>query len=142
MSTFLNLTPTVRVSLRNPFAEALYPRDGSVVAVIDTGYEGFVAIPGEVFRLLKLDIFEQETRTLILANGRKLASEGAYATLELPHIAIKLSGFMETYDGIEEIILGVEALSRFTATFDYCSKRINLQPCQQHSYERSAQRHF
>lgn len=100
-----------------------------MVAVIDTGYEGFLAIPSDIFKHLKLDALQLQSRTLVLANGDILTSKGAYATLEIPQIPIKLSGFVETYNGLEEIILGVEALSRFKSTLDYCTKRISIQPC-------------
>jgi clan AA aspartic protease len=129
LSALLNLTPTVRVALRNPFSATRYPPEESVVAVIDSGYEGFLAVPLDVFKQLKLDALQLQRRTLVLANGAILTSRGTYATLEIPHIHIKLTGFVETYDGLEEVILGVEALSRFKSTLDYCSKKISLQPC-------------
>ena len=129
MSAFLNLTPTVRVVLKNPFSNATYPVDGSIVAIIDSGYEGFLAVPKEVFAQLHLDYMLTETRTLLLTNGTDLTSTGAYAALELPLVPIKLDGFVETYDGLDEIILGVQALSRLRVTLDYCTKRIKVQPC-------------
>jgi clan AA aspartic protease len=100
-----------------------------VLAVIDTGYEGFLAVPVDVFEQLQLNALQQQTRDLVLGNGAIVTSKGAYATLEIPHLPIKLDGFIETYDGLEEIILGVEALSRFKATLDYCSKKISLRIC-------------
>jgi len=129
LSAFLNLTPTVRIALRNPFSRTRYPADESVVAVIDSGYEGFLAIPLDVFKHLLLDALQPQRRALVLANGAILTSKGAYAVLEIPHVAIRLSGFVETYNGLEEIILGVEALSRFKSTLDYCQKKISIQPC-------------
>jgi len=83
----------------------------------------------DVFEHLQLDELQQQNRALLLANGDTITSNGAYATLELPHLPIKLNGFVETYHGLEEIILGVQALSRFKITLDYCSKRISYQPC-------------
>jgi hypothetical protein len=72
---------------------------------------------------------QQQSRILLLANGGIVNSQGAYATLEMSHPPIKLDGFVETYHGLEEIILGVQALSSFKSTLDYCSKKISLQPC-------------
>jgi clan AA aspartic protease len=100
-----------------------------VLAVIDTGYEGFLAVPLDIFEQLHLNTLQHQTRSLVLGNGAIVASRGVYATLEMPYLPIKLSGFIETYDGLEEIILGVEALSRFKVTLDYCSKKINLRIC-------------
>jgi clan AA aspartic protease len=129
LSAFLNLTPTTQIVLENPFSGTLYPPDGSVIAAIDSGYEGFLAIPVNIFELLRLDEAQQSSRTLALANGQVLTSKGTYATLRLPHLSVKLDGFVETYRGLDEIILGVEALSHFEATLDYCSKRISLRTC-------------
>ena len=129
MSAFLNLTPVVRIVLENPFSKILYPPDGSVVATIDSGYEGFLATPMSVFEQLRLDELQQISRTLVLANGEILTSKGTYATLRLPHLAVKLDGFVETYRGLDEIILGVQALSHFNATLDYCSRRVSLRTC-------------
>jgi len=129
LSAFLNLTPIVRIVLENPFCRMLYPPDGSVVATIDSGYEGFLTIPMNVFEELRLDELQQSSRTLVLANGEILTSKGTYATLRLPHLSAKLDGFVETYRGLDEIILGVQALSHFNVTFDYCSRTVSLRTC-------------
>ncbi len=83
----------------------------------------------DVFEHLRLDELQQKTRALALANGEIVTSNGAYATLEVPHLPITLNGFVETYHGLEEIILGVRALSRFKLTLDYCLNKVGLQPC-------------
>ncbi len=100
-----------------------------MVAVIDTGYEGFLAVPTEIFEHLHLHELQQQSRDLVLANGDIVTSNGVYASLEMSHPRIKLNGFVETYHGLQEMILGVQALCRFKSTFDYCSKKISLQPC-------------
>lgn len=115
--------------MENPFFRTLYPPDGSVVAAIDSGYEGFLAAPMNVFEQLRLDELQQSSRTVALANGEVLTSKGTYATLTFPHLSVKLDGFVETYRGLDEIILGVEALSHFEATLDYCTRRVSLRTC-------------
>ena len=129
MSAFLNLTPIVRIVLENPFSKMFYPPNGSVVATIDSGYEGFLTTPMSVFEQVRLDELQQISRTLVLANGEILTSKGTYATLRLPHLSVELDGFVETYRGLDEIILGVQALSHFNATLDYCSRRVSLRTC-------------
>jgi clan AA aspartic protease len=129
LSAFLNLTPTVQIVLENPFSRTRYPPDGSVVATIDSGYEGFLTIPTSLYEQLRLNELQQSTRTLVLANGEILTSKGVYATLRLPHLSTKLDGFVETYRGLDEIIMGVEALSHFHAVLDYCSRRVSLRKC-------------
>ena len=129
MSALLNLTPTVRIAVRNPFSRTRYPSEESATAVIDTGYEGFLAIPNDIFAHIHLDELQQQSRTLVLANGDIITSNGVFAILEMPHLRIKLNGFIETYQGLEEMIVGVQALSHFKSTLDYCSKKITLRPC-------------
>lgn len=129
MSSFLNLTPTVQVALRNPFSGERHPPNEELVAVIDTGYEGFLAAPADVFSQVGFNELRHEARTLVLANGEVLKSKGVYAVVEIPHLSIKLDGFIETLDGLDEAILGVEALSRFKSTLDYCLQKMTIEPC-------------
>ena len=107
-------------------SQQVYPPDESAVAVIDTGHEGFLSIPHEIFEKLALEELRIETRTLSLADGSRLTAEGAYATLRLRHL-LKTDGFVETHRGADEIILGSGTLSRFRVLLDYCSKRILLE---------------
>jgi clan AA aspartic protease len=129
MSGLLNLTPTLRIVIENPLLGKSYPPTGELVAVVDTGYEGFLAVPREVFASLSLDELQQEKRTLILANGTALGSEGAYGTLRVPAVPLKADGLVETYEGLEEVLLGVEALSSSKVLLDYCSRRIKVERC-------------
>jgi predicted aspartyl protease len=69
LSSLLGLTPTMRVVVRNPLLEKRYPIEGEILAVVDTGYEGFVALPRDVFDSLSFDELQLEKRRLILANG-------------------------------------------------------------------------
>ena len=130
MSIFLGLTPSIRVVLENPFLHRTYPLEGMVNAVIDTGYEGFFAVPESVFQELKLNELQGETRTVELADKRISKSKGAYASVRLPHISTKIHGFIETFSGLDEILVGVEALSNTRAVLDYCTKRVRIEPCQ------------
>jgi len=129
MSGLLNLTPTLRIVIENPLLGKSYPATGELVAVVDTGYEGFLAVPREVFTSLSLDELQQEKRTLILANGTALSSEGAYCTLRVPAVPLKADGLVETYEGLKEVLLGVEALSSSKVLLDYCSRRIKVERC-------------
>ncbi|MBI3116597.1 MAG: clan AA aspartic protease [Thaumarchaeota archaeon] len=129
MSSFLDLTPTVGVRLENTMLGKAYPTEESVLAVIDSGYEGFVAVPRKIFRVVALDELQLESRTLVLANGYPLTSEGAYATLGIPQISFRADGFVESYEGLDEILLGSQALRNLRVYLDYCSKRVRLQKC-------------
>jgi clan AA aspartic protease len=119
----------VQVVLENAFSGVTYPPEGSLVATVDSGYEGFLAIPMEIYEQLRLKELQQTSRTLVLADGQILTSNGTYATLRIPHISTKLDGFTETYRGLDEIILGVQALSNFNIVLDYCSGNVSLRTC-------------
>ena len=129
MSSFLDLTPSVSVVLENVFFHKVYPFEGSVKAVIDTGYEGFACVPNSIFEELELNLLEGERREMALANGTFSNTRGSQATVRIPHLSVKLDGFIETFAGLDEIIIGVEALSRMKVTLDYCTRRLRIEKC-------------
>lgn len=129
MSGLLDLTPTLRIVLRNPLLGKRYPAEGQALAVVDTGYEGFVALPRDVFALLSFEELQLEKRRLVLANGGVLSAEGAYGAFGAPDIGLHADGFVETYEGLQEVLLGVEALSRARVLLDYCERRMTIEPC-------------
>ena len=129
MSGLLGLTPTLRVILRNPLLATSYPLEGQVVAVIDTGYEGFIAVPRDVFASLSFGELQLQKRKIMLANGESLGTLGAYGAFAAPEVPLSSDGFVETYDGLGEVLLGVEAISRARLLLDYCNRRVALEAC-------------
>ena len=129
MSGFLGLTPTMRIVVRNPLLDKRYPEEGQLIAVVDTGYEGFLAIPKNVFTSLSFGELQKEKRRLVLANGNILNAEGAYGAFRAPQVPLDADGFVETYDGLDEVLLGVEGISRARLLLDYCSRRVKTERC-------------
>jgi len=119
----------MRIVVRNPLLGKKFPEEGQVIAVVDTGYEGFVALPRDVFTSLSFDELQKEKRRLTVANGNALSAEGAYGAFRAPDIPLDADGFVETYEGLEEVLLGVEALSRARILLDYCSRRMKVERC-------------
>jgi clan AA aspartic protease len=107
------------VVVENPFAGRAFPAGGTVVAVLDTGYEGFLAVPAATFHALALDELRGYQRTLVLANGASLSTQGAYGTLEIPTASVRL----------EETLVGTDALARLSIRLDYCAKRLHVERC-------------
>jgi hypothetical protein len=68
-------------------------------------------------------------RRLILANGAVLKAEGAYGAFSAPDIPLAADGFVETYESLGEVLLGVGALSRARLLLDYCSRRTKVEAC-------------
>ena len=126
MSSLLGLTPTMRVVLRNPLQKKEYPLAGHLVAVVDTGYEGFVALPRDVFSSLFMGL-QVHKRMVMLANGTMVSSEGTYGAFRAEGIALEADGFVETYEGLDEVLLGVEALSHSSVLLDYCNRRVEVE---------------
>ena len=42
---FLDGTPALEIIIRNPIADKSFPSEGEVIAILDTGFEGFLLIP-------------------------------------------------------------------------------------------------
>jgi len=124
---FLDLTPTFGVAIENPLLGKSYPSEGEVVAVVDTGYEGFVALPRDIFHRAAFDELQLERRSVLLADGSSLSSEGTYGTLVVPDVSLKADGFIETYGGLDEVIIGTEALSNLRLVLDYCLRRLHAE---------------
>ncbi|MCL5067638.1 MAG: clan AA aspartic protease [Thaumarchaeota archaeon] len=129
MSGFLGLTPSVQVVLKNPLLRKNYPNDGYVNAIIDTGYQGFLSIPNSIFQELGLNKLVVDERKIALADGTLSKTKGCYATLQIPHLSMKVDGFVETFPGLDEIILGVEALLETRVLLDYCAKMVRMERC-------------
>lgn len=119
----------MRVVVRNPLLDKRYPAEGQVLAVVDTGYEGFLAVPPDVFASLSFGELQLEKRRLLLANGAALSAEGAYGAFRASDVPLDADGFVETYEGLGEVLLGVEALSRARVLLDYCSRRVRVEAC-------------
>src|SRR5438445_5685341 len=119
----------MRVVVRNPLLGRRYPEEGQVIAVVDTGYEGFVAVPHDVFTSLSFDHLHEEKRRLVVANGDVLDAAGAYGAYLAPDVPLYADGFVETYESLDEVLLGVEALSRAKMLLDYCSRRTRVERC-------------
>ncbi len=126
---FVDETPVVEIVLSNPLLSAKFPESGRVLAIIDTGYDGFAIVPQEIFKKLQLNELEQYTRNLILPTGKLIESTGSYARIVIPELKTFKDGFVETTDGVDEIVLGTEFLREFKLILDYCTKIFEIVPC-------------
>jgi len=129
MSGFVGLVPAVRVRLRNLPLKIEYPSDGSIEAVMDTGYEGFVAVPPSIFAALGLDKMMAGSRTVEVADGRGVRSRVAYGTVELEGMNSEIDGPVETFEGLTEVLVGTRLLSDFRVTLDYCLRTVAINQC-------------
>ena len=119
----------VPVRITNPFLDAHYPRDGMVMAVVDTGFTGFLLIPFEAFRALKLDELKPKLVKGQLANGASIELQAAYGILEIPEVRFEDEGLIESNPHIREILLGVEGMKKLRTVIDGCRRTITTDKC-------------
>jgi clan AA aspartic protease len=129
LSGLLGLTPVVRLRLENVLLGRSFPTKGFVEGVIDTGYQGFIAIPGSVFTSLSLPKQRTVGRNVQLADGTKLRSDVGHGTAFVAGLGVEVDGPMETIPGLAEVLVGTQFLSRFRLDLDYCLRRTSLAHC-------------
>ncbi len=120
--------PFLEISIENPFNGKIYPEEGKVLAIVDTGYEGFLMIPEDIFKfkLLRFDELSLEERRLLLPGGNFIISRGTYGIVRVGDFMCE--GFIET-SKVDELILGIDFLSNFRITLDYCIKQLEIHKC-------------
>jgi len=129
LSGFVGLVPAFRLRLRNIPLKTEYPSNGSIEAIVDTGYEGFLAVPSSIFRAVRLDEIVTRQAVVEVADGRRLQSEVAYGTVELDGVKGEFDGPVETLAGLGEVLVGVRLLSEFRFTLDYCTRAVSVKSC-------------
>jgi clan AA aspartic protease len=128
-SYFLNLTPLLEIVVRNPIMDKTFPADGRVAAVIDTGFEGFLLVPEDVFEKLSLNQLAVDKRELTLPNGRRVYSTGTYCEVVIPDLDVRLDGFVETLERVREVVAGADLLQNLKLTLNYCLRIVEVEAC-------------
>lgn len=122
-------TPFVNVRILNPFLGVSYPEDDWLLAVIDTGFTGFLLVPEKVF--MSLGLGEQRVKVIRArtADGREVELRGAYASLILRGLNVVLDGLVETHEGVEEVLLGMRALRGLRVILNSCTGTVSIDVC-------------
>lgn len=118
----VNSTPIVGIRIANTLLDVKHPAKGELEAVLDTGYEGFLLVPPGLFERLLFHELRPVRRVLLLADGRTKEMTGAYGTVAYPAIDHNADGLIETGEGIEEILIGVEGLGGLLLGLDTCRR--------------------
>jgi clan AA aspartic protease len=127
--SFTDESLMVPVRITNPFLDAHYPPDGMVMAVLDTGFTGFLLIPFETFRALKLNELKPRLAKGELANGTSIELQAAYGILEIPEVRFEDEGLIESNPHIKEILLGVRGMKKLRTVIDGCRRIITTSKC-------------
>ena len=119
------------VIIENPFFNTRYPEEGGVMALIDTGYEGFMAVPVDIFKKLGLHELYTYRLKIVLPTGDVIESEAAYATVHVVAAKTSVDGLIETFKNLREILIGQELLSNFRLVLDFCRGSASVDTCRQ-----------
>ena len=127
--SFADETLLVPVELSNPFLDTHYPPDGSVMAVLDTGFTGFLLVPNRIFSELRLNELKPIVTTGQLADGTSIQLRGAYGSLRISQLDFMYEGLIETTSSIREIILGIRGMKRLRTLVDGCRRLLVMETC-------------
>jgi clan AA aspartic protease len=133
VSSFLGRVPVLQISVKNHFSGGVYPQVGSVQAVVDTGYDGFLVVPQRIYRELQLDSAPTSKRRVVTADGRRVEMESSLASVGVTGTGRSYDGPVETAPGVDEVLLGTRLLSGFHVTMNYCAGVFRIEPCPQTS---------
>lgn len=127
--SFADESLMIPVRINNPFLEAHYPPDGTVLAVLDAGFTGFLLIPFKTFKALKLSQLKPRLLKGGLANGTSIELQAAFGILEIPELQFEDGGLIESSPGIRETLIGVSGMKKLRTVIDGCSRIITTQKC-------------
>jgi clan AA aspartic protease len=127
--SFADETLLVPIELSNPFLDTHYPPDGSVMAVLDTGFTGFLLVPNRIFSDLRLDELKPIVTTGQLADGTSIQLRGAYGSFRISELDFMGEGLIETTPSIGEIILGIRGMKRLRTLVDGCRRLLVMERC-------------
>ena len=124
---FLEGSPSLGLSVSN----VLVPDDvtESLLAVVDTGYTGFLMLPEPLFEKLRFSELKTEGTTATLADGREVTLRSAYGLIAIQGVELEVAGQVQTFDGAEETLLGMDGLREFSITIDSCDQVSTVRRC-------------
>jgi len=100
-----------------------------MAGTVDTGYQGFIAVPNAVFASLSMPMLSTSRRIIRLADGSEVTSEVGQGSVVVAGLGVEIDGPVETIPGLAEVLVGTQFLSRFRFELDYCLRRVSLRPC-------------
>ena len=130
MWRFINDTPVVGIRMRNSLIGLTYPSaDREVLAVVDTGYSGFLFVPEKVFSKLGLDKLSIKKMTASLADGSSTRLIGSYGSIEFPSLNLILDGLIQTHRKATETLIGMEGIRKLIVELNCCQKTTYAENC-------------
>ncbi len=97
--------------------------------VVDTGFEGFLLLPWEIFREAGFAELKPIHTMLIGPEGKRFDSKGAYGSIEFPALGKEAEGIIDSSRGAKECLLGVQGLEGLVLEVDSCQRESRLRLC-------------
>ena len=116
----------VPIVISNPLSGKKYPEKGEILALIDTGFDGFLIIPEDIFNSLDALATHEATITGICCRVKAKISP---IRIVIKDLNLSIDGECLTYEEAKEIILGIEALYKIRITFNGCRKEGKIERC-------------
>jgi clan AA aspartic protease len=129
-SKFIESTAVIEITIENTLLGKTHPTgDRGVMAVLDTGYTGFLFIPKRLFERLHFNDLRVGKAEALLADGSLIELTRALGSIKFPPLDLKIDGIIETSEHASEILVGMEGIRRLIVELDCCRKRLNIQQC-------------
>jgi len=129
MWQFLEDSPAIGITVSNPLLDPSGERSEPMVAVIDTGFSGFLFVPEGVFERLGFSELRASSRTGRLVEGSSLKLRAAFGRIQIQEVDLSLDGEVYTCRGAEETLVGMAGLRDLAVTLDSCQKRSSVRVC-------------
>jgi len=115
---FLESSPVIPITIVNTLAEASHPAERSMLAIVDTGYSGFLLVPLRTFHELGFDDLRKNSSRAQLANGSVVELCSSYGTIRFEDLETEADGRVQSCEGVEEVLLGIDGLRGLAITVD------------------------
>lgn len=120
-------SPTITLAVSNVLGPG--DKSESLVAVLDTGYSGFLLLSEQLFERLGFSDLRVETSSAALADGRRVTLRSAYGMISVQGSSLEAAGAVQTLDGAEETLVGMDALRGLAVTLDTCAGESSARRC-------------
>ncbi len=129
MSSFAGRTPRLMLTVKNEFLGLSFPSSGAAAGVVDTGFDGFLAVPGFAFSELGMDQMQSTTTDGVTADGRRIELRSCMGCVTLLGTRKTHDGPVVTGPGIREILVGTGLLRTLRLKLDYCTGTFGVEEC-------------
>jgi len=116
----------VPIVVSNPLSGRKYPEEGEVLALIDTGFNGFLIVPEDVFGAVGAVVVDEAN---IVGACCEVRAKVSPIRIIIGGLNLSIDGECLTYEGAREVVLGMEVLSKLRITFDGCRKEGHVGRC-------------